>query len=199
MKACLEEDGFEAGSGPRLSGLDLADFFNATVRGTGELPLETLLRSTSAVEHAFARWQSNRTRSSGGYGVARRTSCANAAVSMGADIGVKSENGMLVFTVRARMAAPAERSPAWRPETVCGRAGWHRANGGQNCRPSASARLSRQRPQGIGRVSRRRPCWPSNVRFRESPAEYLLPRDRRRRADLNIETQTSQPGWPARQ
>jgi predicted metalloprotease with PDZ domain len=39
----MPEDGFEAVCA-ELSGLDLADFFDANVRGTGELPLEHLLR-----------------------------------------------------------------------------------------------------------------------------------------------------------
>jgi predicted metalloprotease with PDZ domain len=52
MKACwkrwgdtgegMPEDGFEAVAA-EVSGLDLGDFFDASVRGTGELPLETLL------------------------------------------------------------------------------------------------------------------------------------------------------------
>jgi predicted metalloprotease with PDZ domain len=40
----MPEDGFEAVC-TELSGLDLGDFFDATVRGTGELPLEQLLGS----------------------------------------------------------------------------------------------------------------------------------------------------------
>ncbi len=38
----MPEDGFEAVAA-EVSGLDLGDFFDASVRGTGELPLETLL------------------------------------------------------------------------------------------------------------------------------------------------------------
>jgi predicted metalloprotease with PDZ domain len=59
MKACWErwgdggegmpEDGFEAVAA-EVSQLDLDDFFDATVRGTGELPLETLLR-THGIEY----------------------------------------------------------------------------------------------------------------------------------------------------
>jgi len=40
----MPEDGFEALC-EEVSGLELGDFFDATVRGTGELPLDTLLRS----------------------------------------------------------------------------------------------------------------------------------------------------------
>jgi predicted metalloprotease with PDZ domain len=40
----MPEDGFEALC-IELSGLDLQDFFNATVRGTGELPLDALLKT----------------------------------------------------------------------------------------------------------------------------------------------------------
>jgi predicted metalloprotease with PDZ domain len=59
MKACWErwgdggegmpEDGFEA-MAAEVSQLDLDDFFDATVRGTGELPLENLLR-THGIEY----------------------------------------------------------------------------------------------------------------------------------------------------
>ena len=59
MKACWErwgdsgegmpEDGFEAVAA-QVSQLDLDDFFDATVRGTGELPLENLLR-THGIEY----------------------------------------------------------------------------------------------------------------------------------------------------
>ncbi len=40
----MPEDGIESIAG-EISGLDLEDFFDATVRGTGELPIETLLTS----------------------------------------------------------------------------------------------------------------------------------------------------------
>jgi len=40
----MPEDGFEAIC-TEISGLDLEDFFSATVRGTGELPLEALLKT----------------------------------------------------------------------------------------------------------------------------------------------------------
>ena len=40
----MPEDGFEAVAG-EVSGIDLGDFFNASVRGTGELPLEALLKT----------------------------------------------------------------------------------------------------------------------------------------------------------
>ncbi len=40
----MPEDGIESVAA-EVSGLDLEDFFDATVRGTGELPLETLLKS----------------------------------------------------------------------------------------------------------------------------------------------------------
>jgi predicted metalloprotease with PDZ domain len=59
MKACwkrwgdtgegMPEDGFEAVAA-EVSGLDLGDFFDASVRGTGELPLETLL-ATHGVDY----------------------------------------------------------------------------------------------------------------------------------------------------
>jgi len=42
--AGMPEDGFEA-LASEISGIDLGDFFDATVRGTGELPLEQLLQT----------------------------------------------------------------------------------------------------------------------------------------------------------
>lgn len=45
----MPEDGFEAVAA-EVSGLDLGDFFDASVRGTGELPLETLL-ATHGVDY----------------------------------------------------------------------------------------------------------------------------------------------------
>ena len=63
MKACWEhwgdtgqgmpEDGFEA-MAAEVSGLDLDDFFDACVRGTGELPLETLLHTHGIQYHVRA-------------------------------------------------------------------------------------------------------------------------------------------------
>jgi predicted metalloprotease with PDZ domain len=49
----VPEDGFEKLC-IEVSGLDLQDFFDATVRGTGELPLEALLK-TQGVEYALRR------------------------------------------------------------------------------------------------------------------------------------------------
>jgi predicted metalloprotease with PDZ domain len=49
----MPEDGFETIC-REVSGLDLEDFFSATVRGTGELPLETLLK-THGIEYHLRR------------------------------------------------------------------------------------------------------------------------------------------------
>ena len=49
----MPEDGLEKLSA-EVSGLDLEDFFAATVRGTGELPLEALLK-TQGIEHHLRR------------------------------------------------------------------------------------------------------------------------------------------------
>jgi predicted metalloprotease with PDZ domain len=49
----MPEDGFETIC-REVSGLDLEDFFSATVRGTGELPLETLLK-THGIEYYLRR------------------------------------------------------------------------------------------------------------------------------------------------
>lgn len=46
----MTEDGFEKMCA-EVSGLDLLDFFNASVRGTGELPLEQLLKSVGIQYH----------------------------------------------------------------------------------------------------------------------------------------------------
>ena len=63
MKACWErwgdsgqgmpEDGFEAVAA-KVSGIDLEDFFNAAVRGTGELPLDALLHTHGIQYHVRA-------------------------------------------------------------------------------------------------------------------------------------------------
>jgi predicted metalloprotease with PDZ domain len=47
----MPEDGFETISA-EISGLDLEDFFSATVRGTGELPLEALLKTHGIKFHS---------------------------------------------------------------------------------------------------------------------------------------------------
>ncbi len=49
----MPEDGFETVAAD-VSGLDLEDFFDASVRGTGELPLETLLHSQGIRYHVRA-------------------------------------------------------------------------------------------------------------------------------------------------
>ena len=63
MKACwqrwgdtgegMPEDGFETVAA-EVSGLDLEDFFDASVRGTGELPLESLLHTHGVQYHVRA-------------------------------------------------------------------------------------------------------------------------------------------------
>ena len=68
MKACWErwgdtgegmpEDGFEAVAAD-VSGLDLDDFFHASVRGTGELPLDSLLHTHGIQYHVRAASGSN--------------------------------------------------------------------------------------------------------------------------------------------
>ncbi|HSM30821.1 MAG TPA: peptidase M61, partial [Woeseiaceae bacterium] len=68
MKACWErwgdtgqgmpEDGFEAVAA-NVSGLDLDDFFHASVRGTGELPLDSLLHTHGIQYHVRAASGSN--------------------------------------------------------------------------------------------------------------------------------------------
>ena len=50
----MPEDGFERLC-DEVSGLDLGDFFDAAVRGTGELPLESLLKSHGIELHARVR------------------------------------------------------------------------------------------------------------------------------------------------
>ena len=49
----VPEDGFETISA-EVSGLDLEDFFDATVRGTGELPLDALLK-THGIDYQMRR------------------------------------------------------------------------------------------------------------------------------------------------
>lgn len=94
----MPEDGLEKLS-VEVSGLDLEDFFDATVRGTGELPLETLLKT-----HGISY---NLRRSAGGEdrgGKAKKES-ELPAVWLGATLGNK--NGAPVFTA-VHNGGPAE-------------------------------------------------------------------------------------------
>jgi len=54
----MPEDGFEA-MAAEVSGLDLDDFFHASVRGTGELPLDSLLHTHGIQYHVRAATGSN--------------------------------------------------------------------------------------------------------------------------------------------
>lgn len=96
----MPEDGFEQLC-VDISGVDLEDFFNATVRGTGELPLESLLNS-HGIDFCLRR-------SSGGKdkgGKASRDSNLP-AVWLGANLGVRG--GKPVF-VSLNNDGPAEHA-----------------------------------------------------------------------------------------
>ena len=94
MKACwkrwgdsrqgMPEDGFEAVAA-EVSGLDLGDFFDASVRGTGELPLETLL-ATHGIDYKLrpASGSGDKGGASGGSGPAEMAGIApgDAAVAL---------------------------------------------------------------------------------------------------------------------
>jgi predicted metalloprotease with PDZ domain len=84
----MPEDGFEALC-CEVSGLDLQDFFDAAVRGTGELPLETLF-----IEYAIAaqQRQSSGRKDKGGSDV---NAAKLPAVWLGANLAVR--NGKTVF------------------------------------------------------------------------------------------------------
>ena len=94
----MPEDGLEKLSA-EVAGLDLEDFFNATVRGTGELPLETLLKT-----HGISY---NLRRSAGGEdrGGKAKKETELPAVWLGATLG--SKNGAPVFTT-VHNGGPAE-------------------------------------------------------------------------------------------
>ncbi|MDJ0712338.1 MAG: PDZ domain-containing protein [Woeseiaceae bacterium] len=94
----MPEDGLEVLSAD-VSGLDLEDFFNATVRGTGELPLEPLLKTHGVRLHMR--------RSAGGKDTGGKAKQDDAlpTVWMGAALG--SSNGKPVFRT-VHNGGPAE-------------------------------------------------------------------------------------------
>ncbi len=108
MQACWQRWG-ESGSGMpengledvcvEVSGLDLEDFFDAAVRGTGELPLETLLREHGV---AYRLRKSNGRKDKGGTHV---DAAKLPAVWMGATLQAKG--GKTVFSTVAN-GGPAE-------------------------------------------------------------------------------------------
>mgnify|MGYP001825869756 FL=1 len=96
----LPEDGFERLCA-ETSGLDLEDFFSATVRGTGELPLEALLRTHGIEFHAR--------RSEGGKdaGGKPKSDSSLPAVWLGAILG--DSGGTTVFSA-IHNGGPAEQA-----------------------------------------------------------------------------------------
>jgi len=100
----VPEDGFE-----RLcilvSNLDLEDFFNATVRGTGELPLESLLAS-HGIDYCVRR-------SSGGKDKGGKPSPDSnlPAVWLGANLGIRSGKPVFASLVNGGPAEQAGISP----------------------------------------------------------------------------------------
>jgi predicted metalloprotease with PDZ domain len=92
----MPEDGIEQVSAD-VSGLDLGDFFDATVRGTGELPLQTLLESFGV--NYYLRPASNR-KDKGG-----KPADKPPAPSLGATLSAKGHKS--VFTV-IQNGSPAE-------------------------------------------------------------------------------------------
>ena len=106
----MPEQGFEQVA-EEVTGLDLADFFDATVRGTGELPLESLLRTHGVGLNLRAA--TNR-KDKGG---TRKPEGELPAAWFGAEIG--ASNGGAVFTVvhnggpaEAAGVAPGDRAVA---------------------------------------------------------------------------------------
>jgi predicted metalloprotease with PDZ domain len=96
----MPEDGFERLC-IEISGVDLEDFFNATVRGTGELPLEALL-SSHGLDYCLRR-------SSGGSDKGGKPSADGKlpAVWLGATLGARA--GKPVF-LSVNNGGPAERA-----------------------------------------------------------------------------------------
>ena len=110
MKACWErwgqsgegmpEDGFEAVAA-EVSGLDLDDFFHASVRGTGELPLDALLHTHGIQYHVRA---SSGSSDKGGQ---KLETSKQRSVWLGAALA--ETNGKSVFT-SVMNGGPAERA-----------------------------------------------------------------------------------------
>jgi predicted metalloprotease with PDZ domain len=96
----MPEDGFEVVC-TEVAGADLSDFFDAAVRGTGELPLQTLLRSHGI---AYQLRQSNGSTDKGGKPA---DSSVKQALWLGAIL--KQENDTVVFSVIMN-GGPAERA-----------------------------------------------------------------------------------------
>jgi predicted metalloprotease with PDZ domain len=96
----MPEGGFEK-LAAEISGVDLADFFDATVRGTGELPLESLLKSHGIAYHLR--------QSSGGQDNGGKPSTDDnlPTVWLGANLGTR--NGATVF-LSVNNDGPAERA-----------------------------------------------------------------------------------------
>ena len=84
-----------------LSGLDLEDFFNATVRGTGALPLEPLLRS-HGIDYKLRRSAGGKDKGGKAAGESKLP-----AVWLGAKLGTR--NGKAVF-LAVHNDGPAERA-----------------------------------------------------------------------------------------
>lgn len=96
----MPEDGFEKLC-IEVSGLDLQDFFDATVRGTGELPIEPLLKS-HAVDYHLRRSAGGKDK--GG----KRAEDGNLpSVWLGGNLGTR--NGRTVF-LAVHNEGPAERA-----------------------------------------------------------------------------------------
>jgi predicted metalloprotease with PDZ domain len=110
MKSCWErwgesgtgmpEDGFEA-LVSEVSGMDLGDFFDATVRGTGELPLEQFLQ-THGIDYHLRASRDDRDR-----GGRRSTDSKERKVWLGAKIS--DTNSRPVFSSVAN-GGPAEKA-----------------------------------------------------------------------------------------
>ncbi len=96
----MPEEGFEAVAA-EVSGIDLGDFFDATVRGTGELPLEQLLQTQGIEYHLRA---SHGDRDKGGSKSAESRECK---VWLGAKIS--DTDGNPVFSAIAN-GGPAEKA-----------------------------------------------------------------------------------------
>lgn len=100
----MPEDGFEQLCA-EVSGLDLEDFFNATVRGTGELPLESLL-SSHGIDYCVRR-------SSGGKDKGGKPSTDSnlPAVWIGANLGMVSGKSVFLSLMNGGPAEQAGISP----------------------------------------------------------------------------------------
>ena len=176
----MPERGFEDVS-EKVSGLDLSDFFDATVRGTGELPLESLLRTHGIGMHLRAAANS---KDKGG---TRKRDDELPAAWFGADVGVVDGNA--VFTV-VHSGGPAEKAGVAPGDRIVA------LDGTALTADNFDERISRCRVNDRKElvVFRGDALLTMTVRFSEAPAStcFLVPVD-----DVELTTESLRAAWLA--